>query len=735
VQRIADVINDARNSRHRNSKPGALRRATVSVVIKRRSTLAKYVRLQDLVSPVAADCETTGLNSWLGDRPFAFSFTDCKGQRAYIRFEVDPFTRKVLYTPKRLKRLKRFFANPDMVTIWHNGKFDHRMLQSIDIVVRGRSEETMFAAHACNTLEPTLALKPLAKKYCDIPMDDQKELQAATVKARHLGKKLGWKLADSVQADYWMADPALCERYAVIDTDRTMMLWLLYDSIMDEEGVRGTYERELRLAPVTFAMEGRGIRMSRKIVNQEIRTHTKAMKEEVAKLREWNPAINLRSSQQLLKYVYGKKSKGNLGLPPQYQGMHAGIQGSGKLSLDFKCRRRLHHPFTDGLTKLRAHEKALSGFFRKYLKLAVRDKLSGTGWVMHADFQQVGPVTGRFSCRNPNLQNVASNITTRSTEPINARLPFGPRKGYVWYHFDYSQLEVRIFASVAGEQTLLAAIKSGRDMHTECANKAWGGKDNPNALEKAAYRLGLSGGSVGAEKLVIREVQESCKRAGVKFKGPEASYDDAEQQKIANAWLAKYNYDIAKAEAEGLEKKNTRTDAKFVLFLKVFGGGVKAAAEQIECDYATAEKIINDYDDAFPRIKEFLYEQSNKAKRDGFIVNKFGRKLRIDPDKAYRAVNYEVQSDAADLMKDRMIAVEQELKKLRKTGRVEAYQVLTIHDEIVIEVKKEHTYPWFLRRVKRIMEDHGGRFDIDLNVDVARVRKSWGQKDVEKVTL
>src|SRR5207248_9065461 len=110
------------------------------------------------------------------------------------------------------RMLKDFYEDDHIAKVFHNGKFDVRMLEMIGVRVRGKLHETMFMVHCINNVEPTLQLKPLSKKYVDYPDDDLVELHRVTVSARRQAKKAGWKLAEEVEADYWMAPDHLNRR-------------------------------------------------------------------------------------------------------------------------------------------------------------------------------------------------------------------------------------------------------------------------------------------------------------------------------------------------------------------------------------------------------------------------------------------------------------------------------------------------------------------------------------------
>jgi len=174
---------------------------------------------------VSCDTETTGLNMFNGDLPFAFSFTTDKGSY-YYRFEVDPMTREVRYAEdnKQYLYIKKFYEDPTTTKVFHNASFDVKMLKVIGIEVKGRIDDTMIMAHVMDNSRMTYALKPLCKALLDFDDDDEKELQQSTISGRRQGKKLGWKISLEVKADYWLADKYICERYARFDTDRTLEL-------------------------------------------------------------------------------------------------------------------------------------------------------------------------------------------------------------------------------------------------------------------------------------------------------------------------------------------------------------------------------------------------------------------------------------------------------------------------------------------------------------------------------
>ena len=211
------------------------------------------------------------------------------------------------------------------------------------------------------------------------------------------------------------------------------------------------------------------------------------------------------------------------------------------------------HIVADTLLKWRNSSKTLA-FFKNYKRLAVPDPLNPGGWCIHPGLNQVGPKTSRFSCKEPNLQNVPDDTGSKSIEPIQARTPFGPRPGYVWYCFDFSQVEVVIFAVVAQIQTMIDAVLGGRDMHSECANRAWGGEGNPNAVWAGRHALELDTGENPSTQEILSAIQNIDGYSRFSWKMIQG-LSSVRKDELVHKWLKKYKFDIVEAE-KSIHKKS-----------------------------------------------------------------------------------------------------------------------------------------------------------------------------------
>lgn len=110
--------------------------------------------------------------------------------------------------------------------------------------------------------------------------------------------------------------------------------------------------------------------------------------------------------------------------------------------------------------------------YRKLTKLVttyveVLPKLVDKEARIHTSFNQTGTATGRLSSSEPNLQNIPS----RSDEGAKIRQGFIARDGYTLVAFDYSQIELRVLASVSGDESLIKAYEDDLDLHDLTARK------------------------------------------------------------------------------------------------------------------------------------------------------------------------------------------------------------------------------------------------------------------------
>jgi len=649
---------------------------------------------------VAVDTETTGLSPWKGDMPYAISFCNEDGETGYVRWKVDPYSRRVIVRRSELVRLREWFSDPSLETVWFNKPFDLRMLRKLGINVAGKTHELMVAMfYFSRTVGENIKLKPLAMRYANIGIEDEIELKRGAAAARRMvkkkaagyGKYVGdewkmWKLGPAVEADMWMAPENLAEEYAVGDAQRTMLLWIMASKWLHENDLWDVYEQELETMEVTQALVERGVMVDRVKLNVLMKWYNKILVDRLAKMREAvGPDFEPNKHAQLRKYLYVTK-----GYPVTQQTK----TGLGKT--DWQTLRGIQDPVIAWINDYRVADKTVGTYLRSYVEKAIWGaELNGNlrYGVLHPEFVQIGPHTGRYACRQPNLQNTADPAATRSSLHsdivVRARECIIPRPGSVWLHFDQAQIEPRIFADRSQDETMLEAFRQGRDIHTENTNRLWG-----HNVRRAAQLLRQAG-----------EPSDSV---------------------AASEWLRRWEYDIVKAE-ESLGQKLTRGLTKAILFVKFYGGGAKAmiALMQGTISHKEAIEALNEFDRLFPRIRSAIRELEQEGRENGYIETAFGRRIIVDPEYAYRATNYYVQGTAADLLKRLMLKA----YRFVQEKRWDIHQVLTLHDEIVFEWPRKMLLRKYVEPVKRVLEDHGGVFCLETPVDVEISWEDWGHQE------
>lgn len=128
----------------------------------------------------------------------------------------------------------------------------------------------------------------------------------------------------------------------------------------------------------------------------------------------------------------------------------------------------------------------------------------------------------------------------------------------------------------------------------------------------------------------------------------------------------------------------TRSQAKTVNFLTLYGGGIAKLAAGLKCSEDAARKIRQAIKDAAPEITAYIRAITNTAERRGWIFNAFGRRCYFpDSNFSYRAMNYAIAGGCADLVKECMNRIDTLL--CNKRSRM----IMTVHDEIVTEIYQE----------------------------------------------
>lgn len=229
---------------------------------------------------------------------------------------------------------------------------------------------------------------------------------------------------------------------------------VLFEKLQEEELWKLYREVELPLIRVLFSMEEEGIRVDR----EKLLSYGKVLKEKIDGLQKEiyqmaGETFNLNSPQQLGIILFEK-----MGIPGGKKtktGYSTAVDVLEKLQEDY--------PFVGKILEYRTYAKLNSTYAEGLLSYIGEDER------IHGVFQQTVTATGRLSSTDPNLQN----IPIRTEMGKKFRAVFIPKEGCVFLDADYSQIELRILAALSGDEKLIEAYRSDRDIHKVTASQVF----------------------------------------------------------------------------------------------------------------------------------------------------------------------------------------------------------------------------------------------------------------------
>jgi len=215
------------------------------------------------------------------------------------------------------------------------------------------------------------------------------------------------------------------------------------------------YQIEKELMPVVKVMEENGIKVDFKKLSGLSKKLERKLKELESKIYKISgQKFNINSSQQLSEILFTK-----LNLP--VQGLKKTPGGVVSTSWTELEKLRDKHQIIQFLGDYRESFKLKTGFIDSLPRLIKKDGR------IHPMFKQLGAATGRFSCHNPNLQN----IPVKGEIGKEIRKAFVSENGFSLVSADYSQMELRVAAVISKDNKMLDFFKQGKDVHKMTASQ------------------------------------------------------------------------------------------------------------------------------------------------------------------------------------------------------------------------------------------------------------------------
>ena len=218
------------------------------------------------------------------------------------------------------------------------------------------------------------------------------------------------------------------------------------------------YDMEMPLSNILGEMELQGIRLDSEILKESSEQITREIEELEKKIFEYaGVTFNVASPKQLGEVLFEKIriiENAKLTKTKQYQ--------TGEEVLQKLVNK---HPIVQHVLDWRTLSKLKSTYID-----ALPDLVNPKTGKIHTTFQQTVTATGRLSSTNPNIQNIPVR-TDRGKEIRKAFI--ASSEDYQLVSADYSQIELRVVASVAEDQNMIQAFKNGEDIHTATAAKVF----------------------------------------------------------------------------------------------------------------------------------------------------------------------------------------------------------------------------------------------------------------------
>jgi DNA polymerase I-like protein with 3'-5' exonuclease and polymerase domains len=420
--------------------------------------------------------------------------------------------------------------------VGHNLKFEQKFLKHHYGISLNHVYDTWLAEIAISggmqAGRRGTGLKDLAKKYCNIEMS--KEAQTSFKKGQSLTQE---------QIEY-----------AALDVQVLPEIYKAQQERIEALNLEDTINIEMAALPGIAWLELSGMPINT-VMLEDLRIKTldrkyKALNAALDILKEGNKEaqrtltgeqvfdINLNSPDQL------KEILNNIGIP---------CTSTAEAEL-----KKFTHPVIDLILEYKEAEKLLNTFIEKQPRFID----SSTGRI-HANFNQYGAHSGRFTCNKPNLQQQPNSLEWRSI--------YRAAPGNKIVTADYSQIELRILAQVSGDSAFIEAYRNGQDLHSLTASKIFHKPlDEVTKQERqvaktvnfgTVYGIGAKGLKGNLENAGIKITEEQAKqfiRGFYKgYSGVDRYLNNAQKQGLENCYIRNAANRFIKFDAPTDEKQES----------------------------------------------------------------------------------------------------------------------------------------------------------------------------------
>jgi DNA polymerase I len=384
------------------------------------------------------DTETTSLN--IQDAQLVgIAFCINAGEAWFVPFPEDPVKAKF-----RAQLFKELFENPSIEKTGQNIKYDIGVMKNYGIDVQGKFFDTMIAHYL---------LQPDMRHNMDVLSETYLNYKPLSIEAL-IGKK------GKNQGTMRDVDMRILTAYACEDAHVTQKLREVFEPELEKMGLTDLFNNlETPLIKVLADMEYRGVKLDNLALEEYsvlLQAQVEAVEAAIYELA--GVKFNIGSPKQLGEILFDKLKIVEKAKKTKTKQYSTGEDVLSKL-VD-------KHEIVAKILEYRSLTKLKSTYVDAFPKL-----INATTLRLHASFNQTVAATGRLSSNNPNLQN----IPIRTEQGREIRKAFvAADDDHILLAADYSQIELRIIASLSKDEAMIDAFRNGLDIHSATASKVFG---------------------------------------------------------------------------------------------------------------------------------------------------------------------------------------------------------------------------------------------------------------------
>ena len=508
------------------------------------------------------------VNSDLKLKKFGISFSWDSHKSYYI--QIDQQTNRVEY-------LKKLFQKNDITIIGYDLKKILKFLYKLNIKINSVCFDTKIAHYLIN---PDLGhdFNVLCETYLNYKTRFFKNSEIENLKVLSMEKSdLNFQLVEFLMNDL--------KSGKLVDLFKKL---------------------EMPLLKVLAEMEFNGIKIDLKFLQNLSQNYSEELKSiEKNIFNHSGEEFNLASPKQLGDVLFEKLKiidKPKKTKTGQYSTSEEVLSGLSK-----------NHEIINEVLKWRSLQKLINTYVDALPKQINEDSRR-----IHTVFNQAVASTGRLSSHNPNLQN----IPIRSKKGREIRKAFiCENNDFVMLAADYSQIELRVIASLSKDPNMISAFNDNLDIHLSTASKV-------------------------------------------------------------------FNVEIKNVSRE------QRSNAKTVNFGIIYGVSAFGLSNQTDLSRSESKDLIESYFKAYPELKNYISNQINFARENGYVETILGRRRYLKDINSRNpivrggaernAVNAPVQGSAADIIKIAMVKISDKIK----LNNFKSKMLVQVHDELIFEIYK-----------------------------------------------